>query len=865
MPKALVIVETQAKAATIAAQAGPDYRVVATEGPLRDIPQNQLGFPLEGRFELDFEIPEERKASVEKIVAAAKGCRTVYLAMDPDAEGEIAAWHAREVLRERLPEGTAFKRARATELTVRGLRQAFRYAGIVDMDAVESQKARRALDRLVAQRIAPYLWRNVQPGISIGRMQAVALRLVCSREHECETAKPVVRWRFGLQATGRAEPDTEIFFRLVDADGKPMVVSDKDRAPVVKTALSSAVVTVDTVRRESLLEEPPPPFTTETLLADASSVMGLTPARTQALARKLYEGCDIGGDGPVGLVTYPYTAETRISEPALAATREFIAARFGEAYVGADATETVTLGRPEAIRPTDPAILPDSLKGQLEPAELKIYALIWRRYIASRMAPAKIDRTIGVADALAADGINGFQLHATAENVVFRGHRILTATITPKSDDVLQPDVPAAALPPLSPGEALQVSNCVVESTPPETLRRYTEADFVRILSSGGLGRPSTYAAFIGSFYQRKYAERRERQIAPTDLGRKTILWLFSVFPGLLGSSFAATTEASLDAIAAGKGTAAALVGQFVARFHRIWTGETRAVRADPKNVELILFSLESVVNWKSVNIKPAPGTDPGVDEARVEELRAVAAAGDGSLSEDEYEELLAIFCRYRPQIPGYIEIVKKIERYDLLQLPDNAPDARIIQMKLDWVDKAPLSPESRRFVDSLKHQAESGRHLTEAQVRVLDEILAAQALRIEGLTKEDLDEMGIIPRTKEDLDTIQRLLDALGSVKEWRPPSQHGKRMYDDASFTASVRKQFAQRGDLSPAQLEAVRRMVIRYHDKIDCYAELVPIYNLPPDGPTRSPATGRRGRRPIARAHSLPPGETPVYDDI
>lgn len=862
MPKALVIVETPAKAAAIAAQAGPDYRVVATEGPLRDIPPRQLGFALEGRFELEFEVPEERKATVEKIVAAAKGCRVVYLAMDPDAEGELAAWHAREVLRGRLPDGTAFKRARATELTVRGLRQAFRYAGIVDMDAVESQMARRALDRLVTQRLAPYLWRNVEPGISIGRLQAVALSVVCSREHECETAKPVVRWRYALRASGPAEPDTEMFFRLVDADGKPMVISDKDRAPVVKTALSSAAVTVDTVRRESLQEEPPPPFTTETLLADASAVMGMTPARTQALARKLYEGFDLG-QGPVGLITYPFTAETRISEPALAGAREFIAARFGEAYVGADLAETVTLGRPEAIRPTDPARLPESLKGRLDPAELQLYALIWRRYIASRMAPAKIDRTIGVADALAADGVNGFQLHATAENVVFRGHRILTATITPKNDDALPPDVPADRIPALAPGEALRVRDCIVESSPPETTRRYTEADFVRVLSSGGLGRPATYATLIGSFYQRKFAERRERQIVPTDLGRKTILWLFSVFPGLLSTSFAASTENALDAIAAGKGSAAALVAQFLTRFHRIWTGETRAVRADPKNVELILFSLESVVNWRSVNIKPAEGTDPGMDEARVEELREIASAGDG-LSEDEYEELLGIFCRYRPQIPGYIDIVKKIERYDLLQLPDNAPDARIIQMKMDWVDKAPLSPESRRFVDSLKHQSESGRHLTEAQIRVLDEILAAQALRIEGLTKEDLDEMGIVPRTKEDLDTIQRLLDALGSVKEWRPPSQHGKRMYDDASFTASVRKQFAQRGDLSPAQLEAVRRMVIRYHDKIDCYAELVPIYNLPPDGPVRTPSAGRRGRRPL-RPRSSPPGEGPVYDDI
>lgn len=875
MPKALILVETQAKAATLSALASPDYTVLATGGPLRDLPANRLGFPLEGPYELAFEVPEARRGTVEELAAAARECSAVYLAMDPDAEGEMAAWHVREVLKPLLPEKTAFKRARITELTLRGLRQALRYAGIVDMDLVESQKARRALDRLVAFGLAPHLWRNVEKGVSLGRMQSVAFRLVCSREHERETTKPIARWRYAIRAVGSAEPETPVFFRLVDADGTPMVITDKERTPVIKTAISGAAVTVDTVRRESVLDEPPPPFTTETLLADASSVLGLAPARTQLLAQKLFEGVDFG-QGPVGLITFPRTAESGVSAPALADAQAVIRKHFGEAYLRKDEAAPVTLGRPEAIRPTIPSLLPESLKGKLEPAELQLYLLIWRRFIASQMAPARIERSIGVVDALAADGFSVHRLHATAEAATFRGHRLLTATITPKPDDPFPPDVPAERLPPLAPGETLQSLECLEDSVPAEPLRRYTEAEFVHTLAATGFGRPATFASLVGSLYQRKFAERQARQIVPTGLGRKAVVWLFSMFPGLLSETFAALVENAIDDIAAGKGTASDLIGKFIGRFHRIWSGETAEKRASPEQVATVFQALDTIVNWDSTNVRSSPDAVPGEDEERVEDLREAAeSTADGSLSEAEFEELLKIFLRYRPQIPTYVETVKKLERYDLLELPDTAPDARIIQMKMEWVDKVPLSPESRRFVDSLQKQIESGRHLTEAQVRVLDEILAAQALRIEGLTQEILDEMGIVARTQADLDSIQRLLDALNSVTEWRPPSQRGKRTYDDASFTASVREQFSRRGDLSPAQLSAVKRMVARYHDKIACYAEIAPIYGLPPEGLPQPNLFGRRGRKKKTEetpsddiqppAHNPPSIDAPNYDDL
>lgn len=849
MSKALIVVETPAKAVAISALAGSEYRVLSTDGPLRDLPANQLGFDPNGAFDPQFEVSESRRAMIEKLAAAARECGSVYLAMDPDLEGEADAWHAREMLTPLLPPKTPIKRARMTELTLRALRQALRYAGVVDMAAVESQKARRALDRLVLRRISPHVWRHVGHGTVIGRIQAIALRLVVARERDRAEVKPLGRWRFAVRATGRAEPETEVFFRLVDNDGQPLVTQDRERAPVIRTALSSALVTVDTVRHETIKDPAPPAYTTETLLEDASAVLGLTPGRTLAVARKLYEGVDFG-EGPVGLLTYPVTAESRVAEPARDDALAYIRKRFGANYAasGNDAA-TVVLGRPEAVRPADVTRTPESLKGKLDAAELQLYMLVWRRFLASQMAPARIKRTIASVDALAS-GDAAFRLHATAETTVFRGHRLLTDSIVPKPEGPFPPDKPAARIPPLTPGEALTNLGCTEDSAEPSLPARYTESEFVRTLSTSGLGKPATFAALVASLYQRKFVERRNRHLVLTELGSKTLEFLATFFPGLLGPTFAASVESRLDALATGKGTAAELVALYVARF-RVWTGEDAEERADPECVETVFSAFDSVVNWATPSgtklAKGAEAIDPIADQARVKELRKIVReAEDHTLPMDQYEELLKLFFRYRAQIPRYVEYVRKIGRYDLLELPGSAPDTKLIQRKMEWVDKAPLSPESRRFVESLKWQVESCRHLTEAQVRVLDEILAAQALRIEGLTPEILNELGVVPRTQEDIDSIQRLLDALASVKEWRPPSQRGKRTYDDESFTASVRDQFQRRGDLSPAQLAAVRRMVARYHDRIDGYAELAPLYDLPPEGLPQPNFFGRRTKK-------------------
>lgn len=846
MPKAVVLVETEAKAKTISSLMGPDFLVLSTGGPLRDLPPSQLGFEVEGDPAFMFEVPEGKKAVVKGLVEQMQGCTMVYLAMDLGPEGEMQAWHAQEVLTEALGEGVTFRRARATELTVRGLRQAFRYAGVVDQNAVNSQKGRRALDRLMAYRVTPLLWKNVQQGLMVGRLQAQALNIVCSREHERETTMPLTRWRYGLRVHGQSEPETEIFFRLTEMDGRQRLITDKDRAPVVKTALLGARVTMDTVRKEVVTEEAPAAFTTETLYEVAASLLGLSPGQTQSVAQTLYEGVQLG-EMRVGLITLPYTAETRVSEPAQVAAAAFLTKRFGEGYVRGK-QETVIFGRPEAIRPADPGIVPETLQGKLQPMELRLYMLIWRRFMASQMSASRVLRSTAIADAMASDGVNGYQLQAVSEHVEFAGHRVLTKTIQAPVDDFFPVDVPVDRLPTLVPGETLVVQECVEECSGPQYRVRYTEAELVRVLAGEKIGRPATYAAMVLTNYQRKLMERQGRYVVPTELGRKTIQWMFNVVPRLINTESAFLAEQALDDIAAGRGSMAEHIGRFYERLNRIWSGVSTSGEANAEYVKVVLEALTSVVNWSSADPSDSDvETDLEkdlTDEYRVEELRTQAE--EGSLTEKEYEELLAIFVRYRPQIPSYVNAVRKIERYDLLDIPDNAPDARIIQMKMEWAAKAPLAKDSKSFVDSLLAQVERGRRLTEAQVRVLDEILAAQARRIEGLTPELLKEMGIKPRTQKDLDSIQRLLDALSSVKEWRPPSQRGKRLYDDAGFATSVREQFEKRGDLSPAQLEAVKRMVARYHDKIANYAELVPVYGLPPEGMEQPTVFGRRSRK-------------------
>lgn len=608
--------------------------------------------------------------------------------------------------------------------------------------------------------------------------------------------------------------------------------------------LERCTLVVSRTSQHTALSLPDPAFTTATLLQRASALFGLAPARTLAAAQRLHEGVDLG-EGPVSLITFPITDSSAVPYDEAVSTRAYARARFGAKFslVGRIARGELSLGGVGAIRPTDIALEPEGLRDRLDPILYRLYALIWRRFVASQMASVR--QTTSVALVNAAGAPKAFRLRAESPVVVFRGHRVVSDTITPRATAADNEPVPPLSS--LAPGEELELvewtcrrADADVTSAPPQ------EADLIAGLAARGIGRPAPLIAAVNALGRLGCLERADGALTSTDLGTRLADFLGGAFPSLFSDEAALHDEQSLEAIITGQADWLDVVRNANDSLSTAIEEALAPPRADPEKVDAVLFALDSVVNWETA---PREGQsipdETFFEQVREDFNRARDGEGEG-VSERTFDRLLQILGHYRAQIPNFVDLVRRLGRYDLLELPDSAPDAKTIRAKMEWVEKAPLSPESKRFVESLKHQADGGRHLTGAQVRVLDEILAAQALRIPGLTPEILDELGIVPRTQADIDSIQRLLDTLASIRQWRPPSKRGKRTYDDQSFTTSVREQFERRGDLSPAQLNAVKRMVARYHAQIENYADIAKQYDLPPEG-LEQPVPGRRRRKP------------------
>ena len=863
MPRKLVIVESPAKAAVVSAILGPDFAVKAIPGTLRDFPPRSLGIGPAPAFEPQLVVPAERRQDAKALVAAAAGMEAVLLAQDPGSDGEFAAWNAAEILAAAKVAAPVL-RVRCSRLSPTDLRKAVDEAGPVDANLAHAHLTRRVLDRMIAQKTGPFLWKSVKQGLPASRLQACVLReLRWNALPPPAVPDETAPWEIGAEA--RRGADGKPFrLRLVAINGKPADLRGEAQATEIRATLDRCTLIVSRTSTHRSLQSPQPPFTTATLLQAAASLLGLTPARTMAAAQKLHEGVDTGS-GVVSLITNPVTESAAVPYDEVLATRAYARSRFGVKFsmVGRIARGEPTAVGPTpsrhaiadgvigSVRPVDVSIAPETIRERLDPVSYRLYTLIWRRFVASQMASAKLLTTTALVNAAGAPKAYRFRVESTT--VAFPGHRIVSDSITPPDPAA----VPPAPIEGLAQGEELSLVawTCKRVERPPAPPRG--EADVVADLVGRGIGRPIPLVGAINALGRLECLQRADGALVPTELGTHLAEFLGSAFPSLFSETAVIQAESRIDDIVDGSADWRDVIRETSAELARAVETALAPPRADPEMVDAVLFALDSVVNWESA---PRDGNLLR-DEDLFKQAKARFESDDGreGTTEQQFDQLLQVLCHYRAQIPNFIDLVRRIGRYDLLELPDNAPDVKTIRAKMEWVDKAPLSPESKRFVESLKHQADGGRHLTGAQVRVLDEILAAQALRIPGLTPEILQELGITPRTQADIDNIQRLLDTLAGIKNWRPPSQRGKRTYDDQAFTASVREQFERRGDLSPAQLNAVKRMVARYHEQIPDYADIAARYDLPPEG-LAQPTPGRRRRKPLPPAEPAP-GSAPA----
>ncbi|HEX8173207.1 MAG TPA: type I DNA topoisomerase [Thermoanaerobaculia bacterium] len=564
MAKHLVIVESPAKAKTINKFIGKDYVVKASVGHVRDLPKSELGVDEES-FLPTYEVLEGKEKVVSELRAAAKNADTIYIASDPDREGEAIGWHVMNLLG-----GDAKKKVRRIlfhEITKNAVRKAIDQPGEIDMNKVNAQQARRVLDRLVGYKLSPLLWDKVRRGLSAGRVQSVAMKMIVDREEEIKAFVPQEYWTFAARLVGQMPPT--FMAKLTKIDGKKAEVASEEQARKIDADLKAGMFVVTEVARKEKKQSAAPPFITSTLQRTAYNRFKYPVKRTMQIAQKLYEGKELGSSGFAGLITYMRTDSVRISDDALADVRRYIGAKYGEDILpekanvyrvkkGAQAQEAH-----EAIRPTSMELDPEKVKDFLTREEYNLYKMIWERFVASQMKPALFDVTdVDIT-------VSPYTLRASGEVLKFPGFLAVFQDAPGEDEDDEEEKKNEKALPPMNEGDVLELIELETKQNFTQPPPRYTEATLVKALEENGIGRPSTYGAILTTIQARDYTYKHDGKFHPTHLGSLVVKLLKQSFADIIDESYTARLEEELDEIEEGKLVWTDAMREFSVKFNR--------------------------------------------------------------------------------------------------------------------------------------------------------------------------------------------------------------------------------------------------------------------------------------------------------
>ena len=552
--KSLVIVESPAKAKTLEKFLGRNYRVLASYGHVRDLPKKGLGVDRARDYEPTYEVLKGKEKTLNDLKKAAREAAAIYLAADPDREGEAISWHLQEALRPSA-KNTPFRRVRFNEITKNAVLAAMQAAGEIDGRLVDAQQARRIIDRLVGYEVSDLLWKKIWRGLSAGRVQTVALRIICEREQEIEAFRPVEYWTLDAELEAAVPP--RFIARLLAFEGEKLKfdgtdprVDSVEKAERIRAAVAGAPWKVARVETSERRKTPPPPFITSQLQQAAARRLGLAVRRTMQIAQRLYEGREIPGRGTVGLITYMRTDSTRVSGEALTSVRELIAAKYGAESLPDTPryfkSKRDTQDAHEAIRPTYLDLPPEEVEKHLAPEETKLYRLIWERFVASQMNPAVYDTVSAEIDAGPA------VYRASGSTLKFAGYLAAYGIEVGEDDDAESPEG-AAKLPPLAERETLKLLAVTPERKQTQPPPRFNEASLVKFLEENGIGRPSTYAEILRKLEQREYVHKKDRRFIPTALGRTVVELLIPYFDDFFETGYTARMEEALDEVEEGK------------------------------------------------------------------------------------------------------------------------------------------------------------------------------------------------------------------------------------------------------------------------------------------------------------------------
>ncbi len=566
----LVIVESPAKAKTIGKYLGNGYKVTASMGHLRDLPKSTMGVDIEHGFIPDYRPVKGREDTIAELEREAKNSEKVYLATDPDREGEAISWHLKELLK--LTDDNTY-RVTFNEITKKVVQESIQHPRAIDQNLVDAQQARRILDRVVGYKLSPLLWRKIRRGLSAGRVQSVATRMVVDREEEIRAFTPEEYWTLDavLSRTQGAGGFTARYYGPGDKKGE---LRSKEEVDNVVSAVKAEPFIINAVKRTDKQKSPAPPFITSTLQQEASRKLGMTPRRTMSIAQQLYEGVDVKGRGTTGLITYMRTDSLRISDVALAAAKELIVSRFGDSYYYGKyrtfKTKSGAQDAHEAIRPSDAAITPEEIKGSVTNDQYRLYRLIWGRFVASQMANAVYDSvTIDVRSA-------GYQFRAVNQALKFAGFTaVYEESLDEESEEKYSP------LPDIKEGESVSLKDIKTEQKFTQPPSRYTEASLIRAMEETGVGRPSTYAPTVSTILDREYVVKEGKTLRPTPLGEVVTKLMKERFQDIVDLGFTARMEESLDSVEKGQRQWQSLLADFYSGFEKSLDDTEKALEGE--------------------------------------------------------------------------------------------------------------------------------------------------------------------------------------------------------------------------------------------------------------------------------------------
>lgn len=825
----LLIVESPTKARTISRMLGNDYNVIASMGHVRDLPEHEFGIDIANNFTPQYVDTPRSKQVLKTLRDAAKNADAIYLATDPDREGEAIAWHLKNVL-SKGKNTVPFQRIAFHEITRQAVEQAIASSGEINLDLVDAQQARRVLDRIVGYQVSPLLWRKLGKGSSAGRVQSAALRLIVEREREIMAFTPEEYWNFAaLFDAGKSGTFKSRLFKINGADFK---ITDAAAADALEYAVvNGSAPVISSVTSQERRRNPYPPFTTSTLQQAANQLLRYSASNTMRYAQQLYEGVELENGNSVGLITYMRTDSVTIAKEAQIAAADFIRNTYGPDYLPPKfnyyKNKAAAQEAHEAIRPTDVRRTPESLAGKLDPAQLKLYTLIWKRFVASQMASARQELLTADVEIRGTDSAL-YTFRTTATVTVFPGFLTLFADPQNSEKDVCRPDL----LRSLVNGTNVELKEFTKEQKFTEPPPRFTEASLIKQLEENGVGRPSTYATILRTIQDRSYVAKEQHKLLPTELGFTVNDFLTEKLPALFDIGFTAQMEQQLDDVEEGKVAWVNMMTEFYNRFEP-WLQAARDSGAPPPEKAADLLKLFADVTFAE---KQKVGRRTYDDAKFVDSVREKFDQ-KGKITEKQYQALLAMAAKYSDQLPGTDQLQPELaaditaakaamlERQEAEKARPPAPEisggyeavfAAFAPVVFPEPKPGRFAFDEAKFFKSLKKQALAGKMLSDKQLSVLkrmavkyhDQLSDAETV----FTALQID-TAEVDSAAEKAAPVKELLAMLATVTNWEQPTKKGRFTFDDKKFYQSLAKQYQDGKTLSEKQVTALKKLADKY----------------------------------------------------